>query len=336
MSKKNDFRLDSGRLVRLVSSHFKLILVVSLIASIIAGVTALLIKPVFTATAIVFPANYEETKKYFGSKDGKAWFGQLFELDHYSQVLSSDEIMAFIVKKYNLVNHYELDSADKHLMTKVGKLYYNNLSISRTRYQSIKIEFTDNDPELAANIANDIVAMSDTIMNQLIKQKAERQYTIFQNQYLEYQAILRNFEDSLNWLGGKKGISNIGYQSQELTRGYAKAIVAGNDKAARILERKLKEIGKYSGTFNKNFYGISSNNDFYSAMVRSMVDEKSLMMTNLPYQFQYTLSEAKTPDKKSFPKITLFVVFAAISTFFFTIIVLVIREYLTKTLKEKE
>ncbi len=336
MGKKNVFSLSSGKLLRMIYDNFKLLFTISLIAAVLSGVVSFFIKERFKSSAIVYPASYDDNKPYYDMKDRKAWFGQLFEIDHYIQVVSSEEIKDYIVDKYNLTVHYDLKPDDRYLQTKLRKAYFNNVQIKRTRFQSVEIEVRDEDPEFAANIANDIVAMSDTIMNRILRERASKLVEMYQKQYDNYMSIMNSFADSLNRIGEKYGVSSIEYQSKEYTQGYTQAILSGNNTAAKHFEKKLKELGRFSGTYNKEYYLIMNNTVYFGELIRNLINSKSEVESIIPYQYKFIVSNAKVSDKKDSPKRMLIVVFSALSALFLTIVLLIMQKYFGVLLKDNE
>jgi capsular polysaccharide biosynthesis protein len=98
-------------------------------------------------------------------------FGQEEQAEQLLQILYSYEIKMRIIKKYNLLKHYDIDSTSKYKMTRLFSQFKNNITFRRNEFMAVEINVLDKDPQYAADIANDIAALVDTEKKSQIRLK---------------------------------------------------------------------------------------------------------------------------------------------------------------------
>jgi len=308
MEKQNepDLNFNTTNLLFFMYSKRKPLIIVSIIAFVVSVLVSLLITPRFRSTVIFFPASSTSvsnalisTSGSYGEK-GILQFGEEEETEKLLQILYSDEIRDFLVAKYDLFNHYDIDPGSKYRYTQLYSIMNNNISFRKTEYMSVEIEVLDTDPEIAAGMGNDIAAMLDSTINRMRKRRAVEAYQIVKKEYSILQAEIKELEDSLRQIG-KMGVYD--YEAHE---------------------KQIEKLGKYGGTylFLKEFLENESArlSDLKEKFVQAKVDSEQ----NLPHTF--IVNEAKVAEKKAFPRRTLIVVTSTMSTFLLTLLLLIAAE----------
>ena len=128
-------------------------------------VTKLLVKPKFQSSAIVYavPSYGPESvipPQHFGSDEDN---------EAFIQILESNEVEKVIEKKYNLMQHYDIDVRSKKKNEYLINKYRKNVEIDKTTHGSIRISVSDVDPVIAANMANDIVEIAGSVLESIKK-----------------------------------------------------------------------------------------------------------------------------------------------------------------------
>lgn len=158
------------------------------LAAIIGGVSAFalvspwLVKPLYKSETIIYPPATNNVK-YFIDRDPR--FGSDKEIEEQIQILNSNILRDTIIKKYDLIKHYEIDTTSKSWKFSLLKQYISNIKIERNRHNAIVITVYDTDPQHAANIANDIVKIGDIVKNKIIKSNLRNLYVSIENQFNE-------------------------------------------------------------------------------------------------------------------------------------------------------
>jgi tyrosine-protein kinase Etk/Wzc len=157
----------------------KILLLITALVAIVSTIVSFLITPLYRSTAIVFPAA-TSTVSFSEQRNAKAAamdFGEEEQAEQLVQILQSSRIRDKIVEEYHLMAHYNIDSTDVNKYFKLVEQYNKLFLFMRTRFGSIQIDVLDSDPVLAANMANKIVELIDTVKNTMI---AERTLPAFQ------------------------------------------------------------------------------------------------------------------------------------------------------------
>ena len=169
--------LDNTSLFTLIYKWRKKIILVSFVAAIIAAVSSLFITNKYKSEVILFPTmNLSTGKALLNEYNDFLEIGEEEELEHMMQILQSNEIINRVVEKFDLINHYHIDTSNEKYYVDLMKKYQGNVESSITKYSSIRISVLDEDPQMAADIANEIAALIDTVMNNLQNNMAQQGY----------------------------------------------------------------------------------------------------------------------------------------------------------------
>jgi len=157
--------LNSIKIYDFVLRNLKPLIFIAILAFTVSLIIAILLPSKYRATVILFPATSESVSKSLISENqttkGLLNFGTAEEVEQFLQVLYSDEIRKRLTTKYNLFEHYDIDSTQKYPFTRLNKKYQENISFRRTEFLSIEIEVFDKEPKFASDMANDIADFAD-------------------------------------------------------------------------------------------------------------------------------------------------------------------------------
>lgn len=166
--------LESTSLLILIVRWKKPLIISLLIAGLLATFFSgpLFITPKYNSSVIFFPATTNSLSKAILEETGSdkqdiLAFGEEEQAEQMLQILNSDEIREVIINKYNLFDHYHVNTSDNFPLTKLNDLFKDNISFSRTEFMSVRIDVMDEDPQLAANIANDISSLLDSMKTKI-------------------------------------------------------------------------------------------------------------------------------------------------------------------------
>jgi uncharacterized protein involved in exopolysaccharide biosynthesis len=299
----------------------KLIGIVTGIAAVVSLVVSFFLTPLYLSTAIVFPAA-TSTVSFSEQRNAKASsmdFGEEEQSEQLVQILQSSPVRDIVVQRFDLFNHYEIDQNDKNKYYKLGKAYGQHITFTRTRYGSIQIDVLDRDPKLAADIANKIVDLIDTVKNNMVKERTIPAFEINKRKRQLLEQQLKEINLKLDTL------SSLGVVTSE---GRATLFAAYNEaKGAEdrsYFKRQLDVNNKYGAEFD----GL--------AMLR---DEKTVKLANFEDSYEQAESDAYTDfnhkfvveraviaDKKDRPKKAIIVLVSTLATFIFMVFALLISE----------
>ncbi|NRA13040.1 MAG: hypothetical protein HRT57_13895, partial [Crocinitomicaceae bacterium] len=169
----NELDQERQNLLLFIWRKRKIILIGTGIAMVASIIASLMITPQFKSTAIVFPAA-TSTVSFSEQRNAKAAamdFGEEEQAEQLVQILASSRVRNRIVQQFDLMNHYKISKDDPNKNHKLGKAYDDHIQYTRTRYGSIQIDVTDPDRQMAADIANKIVQLIDTVKNEMVRER---------------------------------------------------------------------------------------------------------------------------------------------------------------------
>ncbi len=164
---------DHQATARFFGRWWKVLVIVFIVAAAVSLVVSLLIKPYYKSSAVIFPTNSNRLSKavmdYHYSLDFMD-YGIERDCEYAIQILSSKRMMHAVCDHFNLMEHYAIRGS--HPQYKLEKQYKGNITVKRTDFLGVEIGVLDQDPEWAAEIANYMAAMYDTLCRDIHHDRA--------------------------------------------------------------------------------------------------------------------------------------------------------------------
>jgi len=319
------FEFSSVKLIGFIVKWWKPILIVTFAAAVISAIASLFIKNKYQSTVIMFPSTTHSISKALidvqgTSKADLLEFGMEEDADQMVQILNSDEIYQKIVQKYDLMNHYRIDPGSKLANTKLRKEYDGNISFKRTEYLSVRVDVLDEDPQTAADIANEIAAQLDTVKNRMQKERAIEGLHIVKQEYDEMAGYIKSMEDSLKAIR-LKGINDYESQSEVLNKEYATALARGDQRAIKALEEKLQILSEYGGEYVALKEGLELYREQLS-LLKVKLKEATVDATQ-PISHKFVVNHAYKAEKKTYPRRSLIVIVSSLAAFLMSLFVII-------------
>ncbi|OFY87155.1 MAG: hypothetical protein A3F72_16760 [Bacteroidetes bacterium RIFCSPLOWO2_12_FULL_35_15] len=323
-SATDDF--DSLNVIYFIYQWWKQLTIVCLSAIVISSIVALTISDRYKSTVVLFPATTNSISNVLlsevnTSKEDLLKFGEEEDAEQMIQILNSNEIRSRICEKYNLMKHYGINPNDKLKNTQLYDIYADNISFKLTEYMSVKIDVLDNDPKLAAEIANDIANLLDSVKIKIQHERALEALKIVERAYLNKKEDLETLNDSLKIINAH-GIYDYESQSDRTVQEYNIAIAKGDQRAIKLLEEKLQIIAKYGSE-----YVLIRDNIILQGKVLSILKtklEEAKVNANQVLSQKFVVSKAFPAEKKTYPVRWLIVLLSTLSTLFITLIIIII------------
>ena len=318
---ENEIDKDRQNLIVFIWKKRKPIIIASFIAMVLSGIISFLMTPLYLSSAIVFPAA-TSTVSFSEQRNAKASsmdFGEEEQAEQLVQILQSSRIRDRVINQFDLMNHYNIDKNDKNKYFKLMKEYEGHISFTRTRYGSIQIDVLDEKPELAAEIANKIVDLIDTVKNNMV---AERTLPAFEINKRKKDLL---DQDLKNVLVQMDTLADLGVVSLDGRTNLFQAYIEAKSSDDRIFLKKQIDVNlKYGAKFD----ALEQIRDEKIIKLEKFLDSyeqaESDAYTNFTHKF--VVEKAVVADKKDQPKRMIIVLLATIGTFFFSIFALLIFE----------
>jgi uncharacterized protein involved in exopolysaccharide biosynthesis len=306
-AKQTDYNFSSVDLLIYIWKKRAILIGVGLITGIASIIISLLITPMFKSQVIMFPASNASISRDLLSQaySGRQYvygFGEEQEAEQLLQVLNSEPIRSRIIQKYNLMEHYEIRSEEKFPLTRLQEVYNSNIHFRLTEYMSVEIAVMDRDPAFAANIANDISALVDTVFNSMKKERAREALRLVEREYLEAAQRLTALRDSMDYLSTQ---------------------VSENMKTnGNTTSNLIKTISQNGALYITMWNMIRSETTLVTNLSLKYKEARLEAEQNLPHKF--VVEQAYPSEKKAYPKKSLIVIVSTLASLLFALILLIV------------
>ena len=299
----------------------KILILITGIAGVVSTVVSFMMTPLYLSTAIVFPAA-TSTVSFSEQRNAKAAamdFGEEEQSEQLVQILQSSRIRNKIVDQFDLMKHYDIDTTDANKHYLLMKEYEGHFAFIRTRYGSIQIDVLDRDPDLAAEMANKIVDLIDTVKNNMV---AERTWPAF-----EINTRKKNLLDQdLKFVLVKMdSLADLGVVSIEGRTNLFQAFVDAKNQEDRTFLRQQIDVNlKYGAKFD----ALEQIRDEKIVKLEKFLDsyEQAESDANSVFNHKFVVEQAVVADKKHQPKRLIIVLLSMIGTFVFMVFALLIAD----------
>jgi len=272
-------------------------------------------------------------------------------------ILSSRSTLTNVIRKFNLINYYEITDNN---IDKCIKVFVGDLMFGPNEYSMIEISVINENPKTSADIANYFVTILDSINIRLNLEQATNSRKFIEKRYFQNLQDLRNAEDSLYKFQKKYGIVAVPEQL-EVT------IKAAAEIEAQLMKKEMESffVLQSYGENSPQYQGIQAEVNLLKAKVQELKNSTNLSASsnilfpfkNMPdisiqylrifreVEIQQTILEvvlplyeqAKVEEQKSMPTIMVLDKaippqlkdspkrsFIILSVFFFTLFVLIV------------
>ena len=288
-------KINIQELLKIILSHRKPILLLTLSAALVSSIVSFLITPKYKSIAVVYPVNLSPSSEESNTE-------QLL------QYFTSSNVKNAVAEKNKLFSHYKVDPKNKEAKSLFDYYYQSNISITPTIYESIEISVKDENPEMAQKIAQSLIDETNLFISRLKKERL-REYIKNSSAAINRELLRVDSANSkIDELRVKYGIIDMTLQAKYLS----KKMMAGqklSDEEMNLFNGiKLERTGieKLMSTTNGK---LSVLNYFDNEMEKYLLDYLgSINYTNV-------VSNPNLPDKKCYPVRWVIVMLSSLSAF---------------------
>ena len=331
---KKDQQFNSFSLVQYIWQKRKTLILVCLVVAVVSLIASFLVTPKFKSTAIVYAPRTNSVAKillneesYNERLDMKAYADDE-ETEQMMEILNSREIKDILIDKFDLYNHYGLGEGVSYRQTKMYKYLKGNIEVKRTQYGAIAVSVIDKDPQVAADMANEILVLLDSVKNRIDHERTIASYNLLKRQLEIVDAEVQRIDDSVQVLM-QNGVFDFKSQSERVMQQYATAVAQGNTAGMKRLEDELKKMATW-GPRSLTLYEEQAYFREYQSVVKiKMMNAIVDMDTEIPVKF--VIERAIPADKKTYPKKSLIVLLSTVSAFILAVLVLLTIDKIKET-----
>ncbi len=312
--------------------------------------------------ALLLPVFYKSTTTFYASSGDASSLEQLFggaksklevygnenDIDRIMTIAQSNNLATYIVDKFNLYAHYDIDSTSLKAPYRVRQAFFGLYDVQKTKFDAIELSVEDEDPKLAAAIANAARDQIDQIARIPMKESMNSMIETIQKNIDDKESLLGTLNDSLRVVRRRYSIYNTGSQSEllaamhsgldaKITGSQAKLDVLKNTRGAPrdtiiLLEASVKGYEKQMESLEKDL------EKFNEGLSDVMILEQQHRVANSQLSFDkerldklkvingsevpaiHLLEDAKVPVIKSRPHRSLLVLASVVIAFLFSVI----------------
>jgi capsular polysaccharide biosynthesis protein len=284
------------------------LILVSFICGVLSAAISLLIPKEYKSTAVVFPP----ASLSLDLSTENPNFGYDIEADRLVQILQSKEIRDSVIRRFNLVEYYDINPDSRDWLSKADRAYRGDVEFKRSTFMSIVISCQTEDPELSANIVNYILEMANKVRENIYKQNVKLAYNKIMDEYKVEKMITDSLYALLQKRFSDEGISGLLLLAPNAQLNFDLQQMTGKKGEANTASLLGAEILKY-----RFHLDLQNEQETRAKHVGKMLE--------YPVSQIHILDSAEPNYRKTYPMVTLNVLVAFVLGFLFTSIYFIIK-----------
>ena len=314
-NKSNEF--DSIDLISFLWKSRKVLIILGILAVVVSSIVSLMMQEKFLSTVTLFPAKSSSItfSEVITEDQSVTKFGEEEEAEQMLQILESALVREKIITRFDLMKHYDIDTAGKLKYTELSETYSDNITFQRNNKGAVIINVLDHDKDTAALIANHISNLFDSTKNSIIHERALLEFEVKKMKLHKLQDEMNVLRDTMSKLTTLGVVTNQAYQGLTLAMNSAKG-----DETRTRYEQKLEMTEKYGSVLQSFQVRAEFLSERMATMETSYEQSESDAQSNISHKFVVEL--ASPAEKKAYPIRWLIVAASTFATVFFAIILL--------------
>ena len=326
---QNNDQYNSFSLVQFVWKWRKWLLIIGLATAILSLLCSFLVTPRYRSTAVIYAPRTNSMSKILLNKEN---YNERLEVKAYAlqeeteqmiQLLNAIEIKDSLIRHFNLAEHYDIDSQAKGGQTKLYKTLTNNLTIKRTQFGAISITVSDEDPQVACDMADFILQLVDTVKNRAERERAAAAYYALLRQVDSVNKEIDRLDDSIQ-VCMENGVFELKEQTNRVMQQWAIAVAQGNQAAIARLQDEQRKLATWGPKLDA-WHDLQYNfREYQSLCKEKMMSAQLDMQGSMPVKF--VVDRPFPADKKYFPKRSVIMIVSTFCVLAISLIVLLMIE----------
>lgn len=332
--------------LRTLFRYLRFIVIVCVLVGLGSIIISLLLPVYYKSSTIFLSASPEllTERGLFGTttRDPQP-FGDNNDNDRLLTIAESDELKAYLIDRFDLYEHYDIDSTGAKAAYYIREQLQGLYEVQKTKRDAIQLSIEDQEPEMAAAMANAARDKIDDINLQLAKAMQLNQIETFRQNIIEKNKSVLTLSDSLQAVRSRYGIYNTESQSETLsdlisTRqsrliSYQARLESSASARARDtlrtaiigLEKELTNLNEQLAQFNEGMPRIMALEEEYDQAVKQLTyDKERLKKLDAAYSADVSsvilVEKADVPLIKSRPIRSLLVIGSVLAAFLFSVL----------------
>jgi capsule polysaccharide export protein KpsE/RkpR len=294
--------INTVAIAKIAFTHWKKLSIVAVVAIIASSFfsSPIFIAPKYKSSTVIFPSNLVS-------------FSDESNTEQLLQFINSEELKNAMAKRFDLYNHYGIDSTEEKAVSKFNEFYNSNFSASSTLYESVDIEVIDVSKELAQKMANAIVEEVNKLILQTKKNIVSEYVKSYSNQLKIKETEIDSIESKLKYMRVTYGLIDVKAQSKVISKRLGKSMSETDTKI-------LKGLQEYGGEYTLLQSQLNVEINSYKDLKANY--DKNLLDYNGKLSYTTVISKANLPDKKCAPLRMVIVVLFTLSSLLLALTIL--------------
>lgn len=211
---------------------------------ILSALLSLLLPNYYQSTSIFYAASMDQAKPghIFGTSSRDTdFYGNDNDNDRLLTIAESNDVADYIIQKFDLYKHYEIDTTNEKAPFKVKEKFFKYYKVMKTKRDAIELSMEDTDKEQAANIVNAARVKIDELYIKVVRDQLEKLKQSLKKNIEGKESSISQINDTLMHYRNTYGVYNTASQGEI----FAEQILSTESKLTRELSR-LNTLGKNS------------------------------------------------------------------------------------------
>jgi capsule polysaccharide export protein KpsE/RkpR len=306
--------LTFAHYLKIAQRNWKTMALVGVVSAVIAVVASspTFMPPRYMSQATVYPVNLNS-------------YSIETRTDQLLQLLQSNSIRDSLITQFDLATVYDVDTTKNGGYFALYNEFNERVDISKTNFESVRIEIVDEDPVRARDLVNAMLKQVNLLARRLQREKSNELLVIAERSLVHARVKLDSVEARLDTLRVRDGILDYESQVRELTKGYMRMIQSGAPQS-RIEEVQglMKDMEEKGGEFRQ----LTELSNFFRANYDRLLTEYERMVNDVTKELTYTnvVVYPEVSDKKVYPVRWLILLLTTVSAVFLSFLLLIWRD----------
>lgn len=218
MGQKDQSLLD---VVRYLYARRKRILIITAAVCLLTIIVSLVIPNYYEGKTTFYAGsmNLSNPESIFGSSGSDMYFfGSDSDVDRLMSIARSRELARFIIEKYDLADHYDIDTSTLKGKERLYLRFNKYLTIQKNKFDAVELTFEDTDMKLVAPVANDCRNKIDELIKASIAINQDKLISVCQSNIDRNKERLASVEDSIIYISQVYNVINVETQGERLSQ----------------------------------------------------------------------------------------------------------------------
>jgi uncharacterized protein involved in exopolysaccharide biosynthesis len=324
--------LDSSNLLVILYRWRKTIIISVILAVFVSAGASFLITPKYKSTVTMFPARDNSLGEQLLESSNRMiiQYGEEEDGEYLMQLLQSSDVRNKVADKFDLWKVYSIEKGAPQSKGYLQLAYSEHVNVEATKYGSIEVTVLDKDPQLAADLANTIASLADSLHLRMRKERALVIIEAAEKSLADVKEEITLIKDSIKTLS-ENGVFSFREQILGMSKSYGKALADGQIERASKIKAEMASISQ-SGA---DYLSLNVHLDLASSREAHLIKRLNLFQAeyNSELPAKMIVDNAEISDKKAYPIRWLIVAMSAISTFIFIVAFVLIWETFSRLKK---